>query len=60
MRMGSRFDPSAAVTLEFISGDAVGLVDGNAFEFDGGLRFVVHFAAIENDGSDSIEEAAQA
>ena len=50
----------AAVQRDFIAIDIIGFVDGDTFEFDGGLRFVVDGAAIQHHGGDGIEEPAQA
>ena len=52
--------PIAYSHLDFVTFDIVGLVDRNAFQFDRGLRFVVHGAPIQDHGRNGIEEPSQA
>src|SRR4051812_36057296 len=49
-----------ALLFDLITVDVFGLADGDAFEFDGGLRFVIDGAAIQYNCRDGIEKPPEA
>ena len=55
---GNLCGPVACDQFHFVCGNVglVGFGDGEAFEFDGGLGFVVDGGALEEDGGDCVEE----